>query len=70
MPVGAANLFSATDPKLAIYDYASSFFGGVAPLVSTCIAVVAPNDAALSCITYTRGSVNSACWDSDNATNC
>lgn len=34
MPVGAANLFSATDPKLAIYDYASSFFGGVAPLVS------------------------------------
>lgn len=55
MPVGAANLFSATDPKLAIYDYASSFFGGVAPLVSTCPAVVASNDAALimSCIIYT-----------------
>ena len=53
MPVGAANLFSATDPKLAIYDYASSFFGGVAPLVRTCTAVHAPNDAALSCISYT-----------------
>lgn len=34
MPVGAANLFSATDPKLVKYDYATSFFGGVAPLVS------------------------------------
>ena len=34
MPVGMMNLFSATDPKLAIYNYASSFFGGVAPLVS------------------------------------
>lgn len=34
MPIGAANLFSATDPKLAVYDYATSFFGGVAPLVS------------------------------------
>ena len=34
MPVGMMNLFSATDPKLAIYNYATSFFGGVAPLVS------------------------------------
>lgn len=32
MPVGAANLFSATDPKLVKYDNATSFFGGVAPL--------------------------------------
>lgn len=35
MPIGAANLFSATDPKLVVYDYATSFFGGVAPLVSS-----------------------------------
>ncbi len=34
MPVGMMNLFSATDPKLVIYNYATSFFGGVAPLVS------------------------------------
>ncbi|DBA80299.1 TPA: hypothetical protein ACH3X2_007429 [Trebouxia sp. C0005] len=32
MPVGMMNLFSATDPKLVMYNYATSFFGGVAPL--------------------------------------
>ena len=70
MPVGAANLFSATDPKLAVYDYATSFFGGVAPLVSIHTALYARMTLQGVASVAFCSDVNTACSELENSAAC